>query len=940
MVQTPKNQQNSKQSAKPVSKNSLSGKSESKTTQVSSRISLVKLDQLNYSADHSMEVDPQYEYPFSIVDRDWMIDLRRASEKRIKLEVGTINEDLCKNNFYKFTECNYIEGTPFILRNNLMLWYDYEILTREAWEYLHQSYGGFQIKRNFEVINGRFREEFNSLSLNVIINKEHSEPAAFLIQIKETFSPKELLSEIREKFALEEGEWSLVLVDTRLSLPEITFNISKGKVIGRVLDAEPRVIFKHLKDFEIILVTCTTSTIIEAPVPNIKGFCAQCRKDQQLSFSCSCVINSYCSIDCKSQDFVIHKMTCKELVHLKEDIQLDLSTLSGNAFNQSVVGLINIGNSCYINCLLQVLKIVPSIRNEFIKMNLESLSQSNFLMGFYHIMRKMQVYPGSGLKPWPFKLVLGLMSKQFLHNDQQDASECLDFILNELDTSGLAQVKAISDSLKGTTVVKFQCKDCQKIAVRDVEDPFFLFPLPLIAETPSREFVVGILDDKLHGFGLIQSLLEIKETDLSLQSLVEKSLTTKTGNRILVTSFDKKEDLIVIANDSDFLKFINERTISPDTPVHINLQEINIDSHFFLLINFCELIVISKLYFQQKRICPTKLIQVDLDFLFDKNSISLVNIHLRIFESMKSTIFGVFPSLEKVYQETMSLKYARSNESFYRALFKFKLADPTGLNSKGEPLSEAQLEENEYFAKLTKQIGDSLASLTELKGEKLYKLTYPHKGQVCSLCHTLDSGACNVDFSHTQTLEFAVGQMAVLRMNIELTKNSKLNQKIVKMCEKENCKPIREKENIHKQQFYLKTALASVFSWEKIERKCEGCSSNNSMMQTSLKRLPEILVIHFKRFKQIFDKKGNQKTVKVDEFVEFDFQITVGGCEYQLVGVVNHSGNLNDGHYTSATFDDASQTWLAYNDDVCEKIEDVQKIKRKTNYILFFKKIN
>ena len=111
-------------------------------------------------------------------------------------------------------------------------------------------------------------------------------------------------------------------------------------------------------------------------------------------------------------------------------------------------------------------------------------------------------------------------------------------------------------------------------------------------------------------------------------------------------------------------------------------------------------------------------------------------------------------------------------------------------------------------------------------------------------------------------------------------------------------------------------------------------------MQTSLKRLPEILVIHFKRFKQIFDKKGNQKTVKVDEFVEFDFQITVGNCEYRLVGVVNHSGNLNDGHYTSATFEDTTQTWLAYNDDVCEKIENIEKIKRKTNYILFYKKIN
>ena len=241
MVQNPRNQQNSKQPIKPNSKNSLGSKSESKPTSVSSRVSLNKLDQLNYSADHSLEADPQYQYTFYIVDRDWMIDLRRTIEKKMKLEVGTINEDLRRNNFYKFNESNYVEGSPYILRNDLMLWYDYEILTREAWEYLHQNYGGFPIKRNFEVINGRFREEFNSLSLNVIINKPNTDPMAFLIQIRETFSPKELLIEIQEKFGLEEDEWSLVLVDTRASLSEITLNVSKGKVVGRVLDRVWRV---------------------------------------------------------------------------------------------------------------------------------------------------------------------------------------------------------------------------------------------------------------------------------------------------------------------------------------------------------------------------------------------------------------------------------------------------------------------------------------------------------------------------------------------------------------------------------------------------------------------------------------------------------------------------------------------------------------------------
>lgn len=933
MVQKPKAQQNPKTSP--------SHNSDNKNGSFSPKVSLAKLDQLNHLCDHPSTADPTFYYTFYLVDRDWMIDLRRAVDKKIKLKVGPINQDLQKQNYYEFNPKNFLHSqTQHILRNDLHLWNDFEILTPEAWEYLSKNYDGFSIKAKFDAENGRFEETMRFLSFNVIIQKENLEFSSYLVQIKESSLTENIINFLKEGFQIEDSDLTLVLVDTRANLTQILQSLNNGVITGKNIEPQTHYPFKFLKNSEILLLFRTGSIEVIKPEANISGFCSECRKDAKLSYYCSCIINSYCSVDCKCKDYITHRHVCKDFSTFNEDIIQDLSLYAQDPFNFSEIGLENVGNSCYLNCLLQVLKIVPAIREKLIFTDLKSIEHSKFLMGFFHIMRKIQVFKGEGLKPWPLKLAMGLQSAQFLFSQQNDASECLDFILNQLDESKVDIGKEISDTFRGSTIVKFKCKDCLKIESREIEDPFFLFQVSLIPEPPLKEFTLFLFDDHSTGLKMNHLVVCLRENEISLKNIVKKGLGDHDFNKVLITITDKKDDIVVLQNDADFMKYVSDKSYPSEQTIDLNLHIIEPNSKNFLLLNICETIMIAKQYPQQKKIGSSKLIQFRQEDIIDHQKVTAAKVHLRIFQTIKSTFFSVFPETFKIYQELKKLNYKHADEAFYCAVFKIKPQNQKLIDGIEEIKSEEQINEILYHEKLIDQISESINSIVELKQEKFYTITNSHRGQVCSLCQKADSGSCLIEFSHHKSLTFFSSQIDVLRINVEFQKFTKINTAIAKLSDKENLKLLPLSKNSSKLNFDLKYCLESVFSWEKIERKCAGCGSNNSDMLTSVKRLPVILIIHLKRFKQIYDKFGNQKTVKLDEFVNLDFQIFIEGQKYELLSVVNHAGNLNDGHYTSAAFEESTKTWFSYNDSVFMKIEDIESIKQRTNYILFYKRID
>ena len=103
---------------------------------------------------------------------------------------------------------------------------------------------------------------------------------------------------------------------------------------------------------------------------------------------------------------------------------------------------------------------------------------------------------------------------------------------------------------------------------------------------------------------------------------------------------------------------------------------------------------------------------------------------------------------------------------------------------------------------------------------------------------------------------------------------------------------------------------------------------------------PNILIISLKRV-------SIDGTTKINTSVEYPFELDL--CKYvcgykktnfvyDLIGICNHSGSLDNGHYTA--FVKRSNDWFFCNDDIIQKVESTDHIITPYGYCLFYVKKN
>uniref|UniRef100_A0AAF5PTQ7 Ubiquitin carboxyl-terminal hydrolase n=2 Tax=Wuchereria bancrofti TaxID=6293 RepID=A0AAF5PTQ7_WUCBA len=116
--------------------------------------------------------------------------------------------------------------------------------------------------------------------------------------------------------------------------------------------------------------------------------------------------------------------------------------------------------------------------------------------------------------------------------------------------------------------------------------------------------------------------------------------------------------------------------------------------------------------------------------------------------------------------------------------------------------------------------------------------------------------------------------------------------------------------------------------------RCPDCESlQTATRRTFLWKLPQVLVIHLKRF--TFNGDNWQKN---DAYVTFNtFPLKLQTEYFSLYAVVNHRGSLNSGHYTAVVRNQITKQWLLFDDDVVAPI-DVDLICSKYAFILYFQK--
>jgi ubiquitin carboxyl-terminal hydrolase 8 len=104
---------------------------------------------------------------------------------------------------------------------------------------------------------------------------------------------------------------------------------------------------------------------------------------------------------------------------------------------------------------------------------------------------------------------------------------------------------------------------------------------------------------------------------------------------------------------------------------------------------------------------------------------------------------------------------------------------------------------------------------------------------------------------------------------------------------------------------------------------------------TKIGYLPKILVLHLKRWNNLLNKNSNIVTFNnILNIYPYTIFNDVNNCNYELFGIINHSGNVLSGHYYS--YIKKNNTWICFND---EHINKVNNIINPDNYCFFYKKI-
>ncbi|KAJ8494133.1 hypothetical protein OPV22_015854 [Ensete ventricosum] len=125
---------------------------------------------------------------------------------------------------------------------------------------------------------------------------------------------------------------------------------------------------------------------------------------------------------------------------------------------------------------------------------------------------------------------------------------------------------------------------------------------------------------------------------------------------------------------------------------------------------------------------------------------------------------------------------------------------------------------------------------------------------------------------------------------------------------------------------------------------CPSCKKHQqACKKLDLWRLPEVLIIHLKRFS--YSRFINNKLEMFVDFPIRDLDLSTyiacksrGSSVYRLYAVSNHYGNMGGGHYTAYIYHEGERCWYDFDDQhVLPISEDI--VKSSAAYVLFYQRV-
>ena len=126
---------------------------------------------------------------------------------------------------------------------------------------------------------------------------------------------------------------------------------------------------------------------------------------------------------------------------------------------------------------------------------------------------------------------------------------------------------------------------------------------------------------------------------------------------------------------------------------------------------------------------------------------------------------------------------------------------------------------------------------------------------------------------------------------------------------------------------------------------CEHCKvKTDCLKRMSLRQLPEVLVVHLKRFRHDWGSSKVGKLVSFPVGSDLDLAPFVeekvpNASSYRLAGIVQHLGSIGSGHYVAYCRHKTSGQWYLFDDSRVSLISNVASIEQTEAYVLLFQRV-
>lgn len=177
--------------------------------------------------------------------------------------------------------------------------------------------------------------------------------------------------------------------------------------------------------------------IFEVPKIEMKeGKCEWCNNRKILKCFCQCKDVWYCCETCKTRDASFHEKNCKRKFEIEENNTLRMTSYS----RKGLVGLQNLGNTCFMNTALQCISACYELAQYFLSdvykkdINLDNPigTQGVLARSYANLLKNLYYGESNAFSPRNFKRAIATFQSMFSGYQQHDTQEFLTYLLDGL----------------------------------------------------------------------------------------------------------------------------------------------------------------------------------------------------------------------------------------------------------------------------------------------------------------------------------------------------------------------------------------------------------------------------------------------------------------------------------------------------------------------------